>query len=249
MLDLTPFDYAFIAGAMFLAGMIKGLIGFGLPLIAVSLLSSFLDVGLSLALIILPIVVTNFWQGLTSGRAKAAVKRFWGLLLMLTIGIWIGSRIVASIDPDRVLLILACVVLAFALLELTTVRITIAPRHESPAGFVAGFVGGLIGGLTTTYGPFLVAYMSALRMSKEDFVGSAGVVWFWASLSLLVAYGTANILTPERALVSAGCVLPALLGMHIGSLGRRRLNEELFRRLLLIALIIAGLNLLRRALM
>lgn len=249
MPELTPFDYAYIAAAMMLAGAIKGLIGFGLPLVAVSLLSSFLDVGLSLSLIILPIVFTNFWQGLKGGRAKVALKRFWGLLITLTIGIWIGSRIVATINPDFILLILGCVVLVFSLLELIDIRIAIAPQIERPAGLVAGLVGGLIGGLTTSYGPFLAAYMSALRMSKDEFVGSAGVIWFWASLSLLVAYGTANILTPERALISAGCVIPALLGMQIGTLARHRLNEELFRRILLIALVITGLNLLRRALM
>jgi len=249
MADLTAFDYGYIAAAMLLAGLIKGLIGFGLPLVAVSLLSSLLDVSLSLALIILPIVFTNFWQGLTGGRAKAALHRFWGLLITLTLGIWAGSRVVAAVKPDAVLLILGCVVILYCLLELMAFRIVVPPRYERSSGLAAGLVGGLIGGLTTSYGPFLAAYMSALKMPKDDFVGSAGVIWFWASLSLLVAYGTADILTPARALLSAGCVPPALLGMHLGSLARRRLNEELFRRLLLIALIVAGLNLLRRGLM
>jgi uncharacterized membrane protein YfcA len=246
---LTPFDYASIAATMLAAGLIKGLIGFGLPLVAVSLLSSFLDVSLSLSLIILPIVFTNFWQGATGGRIKMALRRFWGLLITLSIGIWIGSRVVATVNPDAVLLILGCVVILYSLLELTAFRITIAPEHERSSGLAAGMVSGLVGGLTTSYGPFLAAYMSALKMTKDDFVGSAGVIWFWASLSLLVAYGSANILTAERALISAGCVIPALLGLHLGSLLRRRLNEVFFRRLLLFALIVTGLNLLRRGLM
>ena len=249
MPDLTPFDYGIIAAAMLLAGAIKGLIGFGLPLVAVSLLSSFLDVSLSLSLIILPIVVTNFWQGLTGGRVKAALRRFWGLLITLTLGIWIGSRVVTTVNPDVVLLILGSVVVLYSLLELTAFRIAVAPQHERAGGLIAGLVGGLIGGMTTSYGPFLAAYMSALKMPKDDFVGSAGVIWFWASLSLLAAYGSSHILTYERALLSAGCVLPALLGLQLGSLARRRLDEALFRRLLLIALIVTGLNLLRRGLM
>jgi len=249
MPDLTLIEYAYIGAAMLLAGAIKGLIGFGLPLIAVSLLSSFLDVGLALSLIILPIVFTNFWQGLTGGRIKTALHRFWGLLITLSLGIWLGSRVVATIDPDAVLLILGCVVIVYCGLELTAFKVSIPPQHEGTTGLAAGLISGLIGGLTTSYGPFLAAYMSALKMSKDDFVGSAGVIWFWASISLLVAYGTANILTPERALVSAGCVLPALLGLHLGSLARRRLNEVVFRRILLLALLVTGLNLLRRGLM
>lgn len=249
MPGLTPPDFAMIAGIMLLAGLVKGLIGFGLPLVAVSLLSSFFDINLSLALIILPIVFTNLWQGLAGRRVVATLRRFWPVLVMLSLGIWLGSRVVVAVEPAVVLITLGCVVVIYSVLELTAFRMTVAPRHERPAGIVAGLASGFVGGLTTSYGPLLAAYMTALKLPKEVFVGSAGVLWFWASLSLLVAYGTAEILTPERAVISAFCVVPALIGMQLGGVLRKRLDEDLFRRLLLISLIITGLNLLRRGLM
>jgi hypothetical protein len=44
-------------------------------------------------------------------------------------------------------------------------------------------------------------------------------------------------------------VVPALIGMQLGGMLRKGLDEDLFRRLLLISLVVTGLNLLRRGLM
>ena len=77
----------FAGGIFFLAGLIKGIVGFGFPLIALVLLT--LSIGLldALALIVIPTFVTNLWQGLSGGRLVIRppdrckiVKRFTRLL-------------------------------------------------------------------------------------------------------------------------------------------------------------------------
>ena len=123
-----------IAGIMLVSGLVKGLIGFGLPLVAVSLISSFFDINLALALIVLPIVFTNLWQGLAGRRVVVTLRRFWPVLVMLSLGIWLGSRVVVAVEPAVVLITLGCVVVIYSVLELTAFRMTIAPRHERPRG-------------------------------------------------------------------------------------------------------------------
>jgi hypothetical protein len=61
-----------------LAGTIKGLVGFAMPMILISGLGSFLDPELALAGLILPTLVTNGVQALRQGAGAAwkSIKRF-----------------------------------------------------------------------------------------------------------------------------------------------------------------------------
>ena len=52
---------------------------------------------------------------------------------------------------------------------------------------------------------------------------------------------------PALALLSAAATVPALGGQFLGQWLRKRIDEDRFRKIVLIALLLSGLNLLRRA--
>ena len=63
------------AGACFLiAGVVKGTVGFGLPLVSVALITVLIDLPTAMALLVVPAVLTNFWQAMvgpgTPGKSK-----------------------------------------------------------------------------------------------------------------------------------------------------------------------------------
>ena len=60
MANLTNFAFAISLLVGALAGLVKGVTGFAMPLIMISALSSFLTPDLALAGLILPTLVTNF---------------------------------------------------------------------------------------------------------------------------------------------------------------------------------------------
>ncbi len=72
-------------------------------------------------------------------------------------------------------------------------------------------------------------------------------LWFVASISLVVAYIRHGILTVETATMSAAACLPAFIGLVIGQMIHPRINQRMFRRILLVFMLVSGLNLLRRA--
>ncbi len=64
---------------------------------------------------------------------------------------------------------------------------------------------------------------------------------------LVFAHSVSGILTPPTALFSASLLLPALAGLYVGSLVRENIDQRRFKLATLAVLLIAGLNLVRRA--
>src|SRR5690606_13714915 len=79
--SLDPLLLAAIAGTFVLAGLVKGVIGFGLPTVAVALLTLTIGLKDAMALMLVPSLVTNLWQALAGGRLWTILRRFWALFL------------------------------------------------------------------------------------------------------------------------------------------------------------------------
>lgn len=232
------------------AGVVKGAIGFGLPLVAVSVLSNIVDVRLALALMIMPIVVSNLWLGLQGGRFGSILAQHWPLVLALGGGISVGAWLMAGIDGRALLGLIGAVVILFAAVEYFGPRRSRAlpASWQGPLGVGAGLISGVIGGMTSAYGPILLIYLTSLRLSKELFVRTVGVIWFFASMFLVVAFTSVNILTAHTALLSTAALVPVFLGLYLGKCLRNRIDQRTFQRITLVALFLLGLNLLRRSL-
>ena len=246
MNELAAADWVAIAGALLAAGLVKGVIGFGLPLVAMAIMASLLNVGEALAYMTLPIVATNLWQAVQGGLFVAVLRRFWILILVLALGIALGASIAAGAHQGLLFLILGGVVLTYVGLELSRWQPKVPPARERILGAAFGLVAGVIGGITTAYGAVLVLYLNAIRLPKDQFVATVGVIWFSGSIFLLAGFGAVGILTWPRLLVSALAVVPALIGMWVGRRLRDRVDETRFRRLVLLAIFLVGLNLVRR---
>lgn len=236
--------------AMLCGGVVKGTVGIGLPIVAISIMSTFLAAPTTaLALIIMPIVASNLWQLLRSGHALSSLKRFWPVLLALPVGLWWSAGLVVRIAPETLFGLLGAIVVAFCVTAFLAPNLRIAAPMEKWAGLVAGFAGGLIGGVSTVYGPPITIYLVALRLSKDLFIGATGLIWFCAALPLTAAYVYHGVLTAELAAWSTAACVPAVGGQLLGQWVRDRIDPATFRRLLLAALFLLGLNLIRRALL
>ena len=65
---MWTFEVVAIVCATFLfAGWVKGVVGLGLPTIALALLAATVGLKEAIALMLIPSMVTNLWQGLAGG--------------------------------------------------------------------------------------------------------------------------------------------------------------------------------------
>lgn len=234
-----------------LAGFVKGAIGFAMPMIMFSGLGSFLPAEMTVAALILPTVITNLMQALRNGlgHAWASFRRFWRFNLILFVTILGAAQLVTVMPQALLFLLLGIMITGFALIQLAGWR----PRlrdggHvaiEVPVALVAGFVGGLTG----IWGPPTVLYLTALDVPKAESVRIQGVMYLMGSVLLLASHLHSGVLNAATLPLSAWLVGPALLAQWVGMKAHDRMDQSLFRRVTLIVLVIAGLNLVRRAVM
>src|SRR4051812_7308422 len=94
-----------------LGGLTKGIIGLGMPLVSVPLLSYVMPVREAVALMAMPMLLTNTYQMFNAGRMALVVTRFWTLLLALALGIALGGYFLTSLASSALGLVLGTIVL------------------------------------------------------------------------------------------------------------------------------------------
>ncbi len=69
-----------------LAGLVKGIVGMGLPTVAMGLLSLALPPAEAAAILIVPSLVTNVWQLLAGPACGALMRRLWSMMAGVVAG-------------------------------------------------------------------------------------------------------------------------------------------------------------------
>lgn len=247
---LSPQDLALACGVALLAGCVKGLVGFAMPMILISGLSMVLPPDLALAGLILPTLATNAVQALREGPDAAldSIRRFRVFLLVGLLFLLMSAQLITRVPASTFLLMIGLPVVAFALMQLLGVKFSLRERSlrvEVTAGAVAGFVGGMSG----VWGPPTVAYLTALDTPKRDHIRIQGVIYGLGAVALTFAHMGSGILRAETAPFSAVLIAPAMIGMWVGLRLHDRIEQETFRKATLLVLLLAGFNLVRRSLM
>lgn len=248
--DLSPLDFVLATAVGLLAGLVKGMVGFGMPMILISGLSMLLPPDRALAGLILPTLATNGWQALRQGwpAALLTMRRFRVFLIVGLITLLACAQLVGRIPAATLLLLIAAPIVGFATLQLMGYRLRLS-RSSSGAEAVAGALSGSVGGISGVWGPPVVAYLTAIDTPKHDQMRIQGVLYGLGAVALMVAHLGSGVLRAQTIPLSAWLIIPAITGMWLGGMWQDRIDQAMFRRLTLIVLLIAGLNLMRRAIM
>ena len=235
-----------VCATFLFAGWVKGVVGLGLPTIALALLAATVGLREAIALMLIPAIVTNIWQGLTGGAFVTLVRRLWPLLLVACLGTWFGVGILAKGDAALLSGLLGVMICGYAGFSLATPQIPPPGRLEGLLSPVAGAIGGFVAGLTGSFIPGIL-YLQALGLSRDHLVQALGISFTVLTVALAAAFTRHDIMTVDLWLMSAVAVAPAALGMVLGQALRRRLSEALFRRVFFSALLLLGAYLAIRA--
>lgn len=250
MPELSLIGWGFVLVVALVAGVVKGTVGFALPMLMVSGLGSILPVEVAIAGMLFPTLAGNLWQTLRGGiRALlAAIRAHARFLAIFSVVILATAQLVGVIPGWGLFLIIGVIFTTYAISQLLGWRLRIAAEKRSRAEWIAALVAGFIGGLSGSWGPPTVAYLTALQTEKRESVRVQGLIYAVGAVLLVAAHLQSGILGPQTWTFSAILVLPVLIGMAIGMTIQDRLDQEQFARVTLIVLTLAGLNLVRRGL-
>ncbi len=229
-------------------GFVKGVVGFALPLVLISGLTLFMAPEFALAGLIMPTLVGNLMQALRQGAAAAwrSIKAFQTFLVVGGIALVISAQMVRVVPVQMLQLVIGVPIVMFVGLQLSGHRFRFAHKSRITEAIIGG-VAGAIGGMSGVWGPPTVAYLTALETPKHDQMRIQGVIYGLGSAALLGAHVGSGVLRAETLPFSALLVLPVVLGIWIGSKLMNRIDQQLFRRATLVVLLLAGANLIRRA--
>ena len=234
----------------FLAGVVKGMTGFALPMILVSGLASIMAPELALAGMILPALVANLWQALRQGlsAAWASIREHRIYVVLMLVALTLSSQVVLLVPASLLYLILGLTITVFTSLQLAGWQPRIAPERKRTAEVGVGTLAGVLGGLTGTWGPPTVLYLTALNVPKVEHVRVQGVVYGLGAVMLTAAHLRSGVLSGVGLSLSLAILPVALVGMGLGVTIQDRLDQKRFRIVVLVVLAVAGLNLVRRGL-
>lgn len=240
MTDPFMFLIAIAAVIFLLAGFVKGMIGLGLPTVAIGLLGLVMTLAQALSLLVLPSLVTNIWQLAVGPALMPLVRRLRTMLLGFCVGTWAGAALFGAAAGGRATMLLGIALIAYAAYGLRAKRFSVSPRAERWLSPLAGAATGIIAAATGVFVIPAVPYLQALDLDKDELVQALGLSFTVSTVALaavLMAQGTFHLAVAGASLAA---LLPAATGMLLGQWIRGRVRTETFRLSFLYGLLSLG---------
>ena len=234
-----------IAATFALAGFVKGVIGLGLPTVAIGLLSVVMPPAHAAALLIVPSTVTNVWQLAAGPALGALLRRLWPMLLGVCFGTWVGSGLLTT-GSERAVVALGVALVLYAALGLVNVRAAVPSRAQP---WLGPLIGGATGVVTAATGVFVipaVPYLQALGLDTDDLVQALGLSFTISTLALAASLAGEGAFDLSVAGASLVALVPACVGMVAGTWVRARVKPEPFRLCFFAGLLLLGAHLALR---
>jgi uncharacterized protein len=232
------------AALMFVAGgIINGALGFGLPLVTISVLPLIMPVEVALAVNAVTTPFNNYSQLRRGGDLVPIFRRFRPIIVTTVIGIVAGALIVSYVNETALLVSLGVFVVFFTMVSLAAPRIAVPPSREWSLGVFTGLVGGVFAALTTASGPIYIMYFVGLAIDRVTFVAVLGLIFIVTGIVLCASFLLLGLIDLPVLLLSIVCIPAAQIGMNIGFWIAGKVSAQRFRTFVLIALAILGANL------
>ncbi|MFC0577307.1 sulfite exporter TauE/SafE family protein [Paraburkholderia solisilvae] len=228
------------------AGVVKGVTGMGLPTVAVGLLSTAMSPVAAAAILVAPSLATNVWQMLVGPDKLRLMRRLWAMMLCIAIGTVLSTRLLVIVDPVWSGRTLGFALIAYAVYALFSPTLSVPQRLESWLSPVIGIVTGVVTGATGVFVIPSAPYLQSLGIQKDELVQALGLSFTVSTVALgggLLAHGAFRL---DQFGLSLLAVLPALVGMWLGSIVRQKISPKAFRRCFLLFLVVRGFELTLR---
>jgi uncharacterized protein len=245
-----PDSITFLALAGFafvLAGFVKGVLGQGLPTVAVGLLSLIMSPGEAAALIIIPALLTNIWQGWFGPSLMLLVRRLWPTLLASFVGTFVATWLgLGLLTPETAALArkaLGLALIFYGIFGVSRARLQV-PRHAE--AWLGPTMGAANGAVSTATGVFMfpvIPYIQSLGLERDDLVQAQGISFTVSTFALtFVVFGNGT-LNAANSVASMIAMLVTFVGMFIGQYARHFIRPDIFRVMFFAGMLVLGIHL------
>jgi uncharacterized protein len=230
--------------AFLIAGLVKGVIGLGLPTVAIGLLGLVMPPAEAAALLVVPSLVTNVWQLAAGPSFMTLLLRLWPMLLGICIGTWgataAGAALLAGGKADHAAGALGVALLVYACFGLSRARLRVPYRVETRFSLLVGVVTGAVTAATGVFVIPAVPWLQALDLRRDDLVQALGLSFLTSTIAMTAGLTEGGAFNTSMVGLSLLALIPALAGMALGQWVRIRAQPETFRRCFFLGLLVLG---------
>jgi uncharacterized membrane protein YfcA len=243
----STFILAVAGFAFVLAGFVKGVLGQGLPTVAVGLLSLIMSPGEATALIVIPALITNIWQAWFGPSLVPLIRRLWPTLLASFLGTFAATALgLGLLTPEAATLArkaLGIALILYGVLGVSRIRLQVPPRTEPWLGPAMGAANGAVSTATGVFMFPVIPYIQSLGLDRDDLVQAQGISFTVSTLALtlvVLGNGTLNATNAAGSLVAMAVTFA---GMFLGQYARKFIHPEIFRLLFFTGMLVLGVHL------
>ncbi len=230
--------------AYLIAGFVKGVIGMGLPTVALGILAAVITPSQAAAILIAPSLATNIWQMVAGPYLLGLIKRLGGMLVGMFVGGWFGAGILTGANANPAAMGLGIVLILYSLLGLTKMKFSVPRRAEIWLGPIVGLITGYVMAATGVFVIPALPYMQAIGLEKDELVQALGLHFSVSTVALAFVLWDGGAFNISLGTLSLFAIVPAVVGMYLGQRMRSRISAQTFLRLMYLGLLLLGGNLL-----
>lgn len=220
-----------------IAGFIQGLTSFGFALISMPLLSILIPLQQVVPIIVVLSLFTNI-AVLYSCRKQVDLKKIWILILSSIAAAPIGALILYYISPSVLKVSSGLLIVAFAVILLRGLSFPL--RNERMASIPVGIISGLLNGSISMSGPPIALFLSNQGVDKLTFRANITAYAIILNIITVSSYYVTGLLNLEVAIYISWMVPSMIVGVLLGILAVKKLNEATFKKLALWLIIVSG---------
>lgn len=224
---------------IFAASFIQGVTGFGFALLAVPLLSYILPLKSIVPLVVFYSLVTNLFI-LKETRNDIKINEIRWVIIFGIIGIPAGVYFLKVIDVNILKILIGSLILITAIAMMQGFKIKM--KNEVLSSGIAGFLSGFLNGSVSMSGPPVVIFLTNRGSDKDTFRANLTA---YAIITNIITIGS-FIISGVSGMENIGHLIylfPGLLaGVFAGTFLVRKINEALFKNIVLVLIIITGVT-------
>lgn len=229
---------------LLMGGLVKGMLGIGLPLVAMPFLLFATDIQSAMLFLVGAMITTNIYQVFERGDVLTLTKQYAVLLVMVVIGVYFGVQILTGADVSTLNLIVGLSLIGISAVLWKSPRFVFPEPYRLPGEGIIGLAAGVLGGITSLFAPFFVTYLAARQLRKDQFVSEISFLYM-VCVSILVAMLIwQGVITTDAFPALFLGIVCCHVGLFLGQKMRGLLDEGLFHKLVLLTMALSGVNLI-----
>jgi uncharacterized membrane protein YfcA len=242
-----PLLWVFAALGAFMVGVSKAGIT-GLSILSIALFNHVFPSSKQASGLVLPLLIFGDFVAVFSYRKHTQWHYLWRLFPWTAAGVVLGYFTLGRISDHSARIMIGWIIVSLAALSFWR-RQTSAPHDEAAifhwsVGAVIGVTAGFITLIANAAGPLMAIYLVAMRLPKMEYVGTAAVFFMLLNLFKVPFMVDLGLITVQSFSFNLARAPAVLLGALAGRWLLKRVNQNLFERLVLLLSAIGGILLI-----